>query len=480
MKLLASLLVFLSATVGLAAADTSPLRLVDLATNEPTGDTIGRSTLSRSSASITANVRFDELPRGVYTVWIVTRDQDDLNPAPHVNQGGSIVLRDDANSNNGNGFDIDLQATNLGDSSITCASPGFPPFTPLANLNAEVRIIVVDHGIPDDFDNIPEGWITNFWDGQAGLCGGDCGSPPPDGTGWCTDYAAAIHRVNGGATDDPHSKLLAPGCIRIVLMPPFRAYQFSLFATVKKWDGTFYDYMGACDLKLVQAPNFGLLKNQTLDVDIRTKIRYDYSFIESAAIKIGQETLEVGSWGDYSLNGVTSVALPAMLSGYRVTHETVNDKTQIFTIHLGTNDDDEKESILVKVFKDWVSVKLDQPSRRRFHGSVGMMGELETGRLLARDGVTVLEDPNAVAAEWQIRDDEPMLFRSTREPQYPQECKLPSAEKKPTLRRRLGESVISREEAKAACEDAAFENLEGCIHDVMVMGDLDLVATGAF
>ena len=49
------------------------------------------------------------------------------------------------------------------------------------------------------------------------------------------------------------------------------------------------DFMGACDLHLLQAPQLDLT------IDIRTKIRYDYSFIESAVIRLGNDILESAS-----------------------------------------------------------------------------------------------------------------------------------------------------------------------------------------
>ena len=53
---------------------------------------------------------------------------------------------------------------------------------------------------------------------------------------------------------------------------------------------------------MLHAPNFAL--GLGLDIHIRTKIRYGYSYIELAALKIGNDILEVSSWGEYSVNGV--------------------------------------------------------------------------------------------------------------------------------------------------------------------------------
>ena len=165
--------------------------------------------------------------------------------------------------------------------------------------------------------------------------------------------------------------------------------------------------------------------------------------------------------------------MSATIDGYNITYTQVNKKTHDFVIDLGHG-----EQIYVRTFKDWVSVKLVHPNKTRYLDSVGMMGEYGTGKLLGRDGVTVFESPNKLAADWQVKDNEPMLFQTARAPQFPAECRLPVVSQKTT--RRLGEKVISEDMAKAACAAAHAENMEGCIHDVMAMGDLELAAAGAF
>jgi hypothetical protein len=209
-----------------------------------------------------------------------------------------------------------------------------------------------------------------------------------------------------------------------------------------------------------------------LDIHIRTKIRYDYSYIESAVVKIGEEMLEVASYGEYFLNGVENADLPSAIGGFNITYSQPDVKQHVFTIHV---ENDEK--IVLKAFKDMVSMLTDA-DYVRFDGSSGMMGEIGSGRMFARDGITVLEEPNAFGAEWQVRDNEPMLFQTIREPQYPQACKLPSADAKAS--RRLGATSVARKAAEEACASWDADIREGCIHDVMATGDVDLAAAGAF
>lgn len=236
-----------------------------------------------------------------------------------------------------------------------------------------------------------------------------------------------------------------------------------------------FDFMGACDLMLLHAPNFH--ENAALDIHIRTSTRYDYSYIESAAVQIGSDILEVDSFASHVLNGVTEAKLPATIGDVFAITRTVKDsKSTVYEIAVAGD-----EAIELRVFKDWVSVSIKTVgrSRARYMGSVGMMGDAETGSMLSRDGKTVLDDVNAFAREWQVRADEPLLFQTVRAPQYPAACELPSVDS--TNSRRLGGLEVSREDAMHACARfASAPSKEACIQDVMAMGDLDLAQSGVY
>ena len=98
--------------------------------------------------------------------------------------------------------------------------------------------------------------------------------------------------------------------------------------------------------------------------------------------------------------------------------------------------------------------------------------------MVARDGTTVLEDPDEYGIEWQVRPEEPMLFQTLREPQYPQVCALPD----PTsTQRRLGSGEVSFEDAQKACAHySSGTSQDACIHDVMAADDLDLAQAGVY
>ncbi|CAB9519062.1 expressed unknown protein [Seminavis robusta] len=237
------------------------------------------------------------------------------------------------------------------------------------------------------------------------------------------------------------------------------------------WTGhKFYDYMGACDLHLVQAPHFA--PALPLTIDVRTKIRSWYSFIESAVVQIGDETLEIGSFGEYLLNGVEGAEMPNTIAGFDVNAFNPTKNVHILEIYI-----DEDEKIILRSFKDMVTVKIDNAKKEQFHGSAGMMGEFETGHVLARDGMTRMEDPIAIANEWQVRDTEPMLFNSVNGPQYPQACRMPERTAQ-QAQRRLGGITVSKSEAETACAHWSKAMREACVSDVIATGDLELAEAG--
>lgn len=230
---------------------------------------------------------------------------------------------------------------------------------------------------------------------------------------------------------------------------------------------------------MAQVQNFE--PDKDLFLHVRTSIRYDYSYMESAALRIGEDVLEVASFGQYALNGIDQANLHeagATLSGYPIYHSQKSSKQHIFEVVTGP-----KEKITISTFKDMVSVKIHGATVEHFGDSVGIMGSV-SGAMLTRDGsiFNVTEDPNAFGQEWQVREDEPMLFRSARSPQAPKEqCKLPSSGPKDHIRRRLAESRISREAAEAACSHLGNEAAkEACVYDVIAIGDLDIAQAGAY
>ena len=138
------------------------------------------------------------------------------------------------------------------------------------------------------------------------------------------------------------------------------------------------------------------------------------------------------------------------------------------------------EKISLKTYKDFVSVAIREGQGINFLNSVGLMGDFGQGRILASDGNTVLDDPNAFGQEWQVLVTEPSLFQTLRFPQHPMECTLPPPVEASQLRRRLLEkSSVDEVAAEKACAQWG-EGKDDCVLDVLVTGDLEMANVGAY
>jgi hypothetical protein len=241
---------------------------------------------------------------------------------------------------------------------------------------------------------------------------------------------------------------------------------------------------------MINAPKFA--SGLGLIVHIRTKIRYDYSYIESAALQIHEDVLEVASYGDYRLNGVESAVIDvnSTMGPFTLTYEQFSDREHIFEVLIGGPHD---EKIRIRTFKDYVNLKFFHASPENYNDSVGMLGafvaeeddspaSLKHGASVGRDGKTIIRDPIAFSKEWQVRDDEPQLFEIKRTPIYPAECVMPDPFDWDTMtyRRRLGEAPVAREDAEKACSHWAKDLQVHCVYDVMATGDLELAEAGSY
>lgn len=91
--------------------------------------------------------------------------------------------------------------------------------------------------------------------------------------------------------------------------------------------GKFFDFHGQCDLVFLDSPVMDL------HIDIRTTVRYDYSYIESAVVRIGNSTLEVGAYGDFALDGISVTHVEDQtVSGFPIIYTKHTDKHSTFDI----------------------------------------------------------------------------------------------------------------------------------------------------
>lgn len=252
--------------------------------------------------------------------------------------------------------------------------------------------------------------------------------------------------------------------------------------------GKKYDFHGGCDLVLLSNPAFA--HGLGLHIHIRTKIQTWWSYIESAVVKIGDDTLEImgGEAGEevkYWVNGQPGDAnvaedanLLAMMDNLKgklgdhspITYHHISAKQHRFRIDTGYG-----QALALETFKTWVAVNLKAVNDRQWAGSLGLMGSYPHGEMVARDGVTVFDakDTDAFGKHWQVLSTEPMLFHTPGEGvHHPQECAMPEVTKKSS--RRLGEYGIAMEAAELACAHVDPHHKDSCVYDVMASNDIEM------
>jgi hypothetical protein len=186
-------------------------------------------------------------------------------------------------------------------------------------------------------------------------------------------------------------------------------------------------------------------------------------------MRLGNDVLEVSSFGEYFFNGVESANLPATMSLFPLKYDQTDKKHSSFVIDL-----DLGQQITIFTVKDIVNFRVGNATLEMFEDSVGLMGNFESGKRLARDGTTVIKNPKDFSQEWQVLDSEPKLFESSLfEPQHPSACILPDSIALEG-RRRLLEDKVSRGAAEKACAHVHGQDKANCIEDILVTGDLDM------
>jgi len=233
----------------------------------------------------------------------------------------------------------------------------------------------------------------------------------------------------------------------------------------KTWNGELFDFHGLCDLVLVSSPLFG--DGVGLDVHIRTKKTREWSYVDSAAVRIGLDILEVrgGKKDTFWINGIqgNNNTEKLVINNYPIEYQHISEDSKKFVISLGDND-----SIVLTTWKSFVSVKIENPKHHNFARSVGLMGSFPEGSKIGRDN-SIIEDFNVFGLEWQVLFTEQNMFHNIEGPQHPLTCVIPSSME---MRRRLAESSVTLEEAEKVCSGVNLEDKEVCIFDVMATNDL--------
>jgi hypothetical protein len=184
---------------------------------------------------------------------------------------------------------------------------------------------------------------------------------------------------------------------------------------------------------MIHNPGFG--EGKGLDLHVRTEhmLEKKYAFMSNAALRIGDDILEITADGNDFVNGNAAAHFPLWFAGHAV-NKTVEEKCWgggehqptiqcapyiLYDVILGGPGNDH---LVVKVTKDMVHVDI-KGSQGNFVGSTGLMGTLSATpgdvEILSRDGHTIMHDFEAYARHWQVLDTEPKLFQGARPPPVP-------------------------------------------------------------
>jgi hypothetical protein len=200
-----------------------------------------------------------------------------------------------------------------------------------------------------------------------------------------------------------------------------------------------------------------------LNLHIRTTIQDNFSYISGTALQIKDAILEVDSDGNHYINGEKDVELPSTIAGYTVSKvNNTNEANKKFHVEL-----DDGNLISIRAFKGFMYVTLSAT----IPGGAGLLGTYGKPGMVSREG-TLLEAANDMGASWQVNGSDVSLFRSSRDPQWPESCMMPEPAKAP--RRRLGEKAALERDALEACAHVEGELHSFCMFDVIQTGDVDL------
>ena len=209
---------------------------------------------------------------------------------------------------------------------------------------------------------------------------------------------------------------------------------------------------------------------------LHLQIKRWWSYVESAVVQIGKDTLEVKSGiqnRHYWVNGVerhrfkVSRNLDFTIGGFGGRFRAKNDLVVQYKLFLPDN-----QVLMIRSVKEMLRVEILYPTAKDFEQSAGLMGHWGSGAMIGRNG-TEFEDPNAFGHEWQVQPSDVQLFHSVEGVQYPQQCKMP--EMSLATARRLSPGSLTHADAEEACAKVDPSDRKNCIYDVIAMDDVAAV-----
>jgi len=269
-------------------------------------------------------------------------------------------------------------------------------------------------------------------------------APPPDTTAPPPASTTAPNHQGGGG-GDPH---------------------------FQRWGQEHDTFHGECDLVMVHSDEFH--NGAGFDLHARTKIQDYFSYIETMAVKIGNDRVEFHN-DHFYLNDVkyTPADLPLTFGDkFSVENAPVEHGKNVNYYQYYKVDLHENSSVLFKFYKKFLTFEIDgHPAD--FADAVGLMGEFHTGEMIGRDG-RVMENFDEYGFEWQVNPEDNIIFRdATRSPQLPYEqCRMPTGAR--PSRRHLRSNLVLVAQAQEACAHMSGKGLDLCVDDVLTTGDVGL------
>ena len=244
----------------------------------------------------------------------------------------------------------------------------------------------------------------------------------------------------------------------------------------QRWDHSHESFHGECDLVMVHSEQFHA--GTGLDLHVRTKIEDYFSYIETAALRVGDTVLQFHK--DYFyLDGTkyTHADLPVTFGGaFKYTIEEAElamNKNSKFHFNYKV-DLHQESSIIFKFYKKYLTIGVSGADKD-FMDSQGLLGEYSTGNMVSRDG-QVMENFVEYGFEWQVNPEDPKLFLETRSPQLPfEQCRMPTASR-PARRKLRGTDEALFAAARNACAHVSGSDFDLCTDDVLTTGDLGLAS----
>lgn len=233
-----------------------------------------------------------------------------------------------------------------------------------------------------------------------------------------------------------------------------------------------FQFHGECDLLLVHSDS---VNDKPFDLHIRTTMDGIFSSITSLAFRIGDEVVEIDPHKvNYRGKAMNWNKMPFVGENFEIGKPLRNNRRdRIFrTLNITLTDE---TTIHVTRTMDYSSFAFLSVSltggHDDFDNSYGLLGQHGTGVALSRNGSNMEGQWNEYGLEWQVRENEPKLFREKdRAPQLPMAtCNMPT-ESIPELDYMRQKHPELYDKARIACARKGTE-MEDCIEDVMLAGD---------